>query len=185
MLDINGKEILVNHVVEIRGAYSKSDNSLWVVERVYDDGLWLQKLNKNLTKSKGVYTTKSWPLKSYSNDSQKRYEIDCYNKQHAEIEMLCPYVEPEKKEKKNSNELRILKNGIRKGDHYYPCYYWVGRDNIITVYAKEYGYNALPAELGNIINESDGRVDYFEKSRCYLKEGDRYYNEVLARIQKD
>lgn len=178
--DINNKEIVSGYVVEIKGAYSKSDNGLWYVDHSSDRVVWLQKLNKDMSKAKGKYSSKSWPLRSYANDPWKRREINEYNDANATIEMLCPYVEPPKKEV--SNEIRILKRGIRKGEKYYPCFYWLNSDNSITVYAREYGYDGLPDEIGNVINETNGQIDYFEKSHCYLREGDRYYNEVKAKI---
>jgi hypothetical protein len=180
MNDINNKEILENSVVEIRGAYSKADNGLWLVESVHADRLWLQKLNKDMSKSKGTYNTKNWPLRSYSNDRFKRCEMNQYNREHATIEMLCPYVEPAPK--KISNEMRILKKGIRKGENYCPCSYWMNNDKSITVYARSYG-DHLPSELGNIVNNSDSMTDYFEIDHCYLHPGDKHYDTVLAIIQ--
>lgn len=180
--DINNKEIVSGYVVEIKGAYSKSDNGLWYVDHSSDRGIWLHKLNKDMSKSKGKYTCINWPLRSYSNNRCKRYEINEYNEANATIEMLCPYVEPTPKPE--SNEIKILKKGIRKGDKYYPCYYWKNSDGTVTVYAKDYGYDGLPDEIGNVINETNGQIDYFEKSHCYLKEGDRYYNEVMAVVTK-
>lgn len=189
--DINNKEITAGMVVEISGAYSKSDNGLWYVDHLWcgesyysaydgNKALWLHKLNKDMSKAKGKYSSKSWPLRSHANDPWKRREINSYNEANAKIEMLCPYVEPEKKQV--SNEIRILKRGIRKGEKYYPCFYWLNSDNSITVYAREYGYDGLPDEIGNVINETNGQIDYFEKSHCFLREGDRYYNEVKAKI---
>lgn len=181
MLDMNGKEIKAGFVVEVRGAYSDKDNGLYLV--THTDGLnWvsLHKLNKDMTQSQGKYATHSWPIVSYTNDDAKRYAINSHNRTHATIEMLCPYVEPVKKPV--SNEMRILKNGIRKGEDYIPCYYWLNRDNSITVYARDYSKH-LPRELGDIKNDSDSMTDYFEKDSCELNPGDKHYDKIFSIIQ--
>lgn len=177
--DINGKEIFENVVVEIRGAYGKKHNGLWYVESSHDNGhLWLVKLNKDMSKSKSnsSASSTSWPICSYLNDRQKNREINLYNSLNAVIEVLCPYVEPEKKPV--SNELKITKKGIRKGEDYCSCYYYLNRDNSVTILARHYNQH-IPREVGDVCNESDGMTDYFETDRCVLHPGDRYYDAAL------
>ena len=124
MQDCVGKEVREGFVVEISGAWSKPDNGFWLVERVYNDGgCYLHRLNSDMSKSTrkmGAFT--SWPLKCWSNDIHKRVVIDKHNRENSKIRVLAPWVEPQKKEK--SNELRILKNGIRKGENYCPCLFY-------------------------------------------------------------
>ena len=182
MRDFNGNEITSNMVVEIKDAYSAQDNGLWLVERIYDDSsLWLVKLNKDLSKSKSKYNVRSWPLKSYMNDCIKRYEINQYNQNHAKLFALFPYIEPAQKSKKVSNEVKILKKGIRKGEDYCPCCYWLNRDYSITIISKHYNTH-IPREVGDVRNDSDSMTDYFEKDSCVLHPGDKYYDKVLSQL---
>lgn len=178
-IDIRGREIKVGVVVEIRNAYGKTHNGLWLVEQSHDNGhLWLIKLNKDMRKSKSSSPSSetSWPLHSYMNDPYKRREINQYNEAHAVIEVLCPYVEPEKKPV--SNEIRFTKKGIRKGEDYCSCYYWLNRDGSIHISARHYNQH-IPREVGDVRNESDSMYDYFETDSCTLHPGDKFYKEAL------
>lgn len=79
--------------------------------------------------------------------------------------------------------IKILQNGIKHDNGYTPCFYSMGNnikhsDKCITIYARD--YEDLPAELGDIQNDSDGQSDYFENDRCVLEPGDKFYNEELA-----
>ena len=83
--------------------------------------------------------------------------------------------------------IKILQNGIKHDNGYTPCFYSMGNnikhsDKCITIYARD--YEDLPAELGDIQNDSDGQSDYFENDRCVLELGDKFYNEALAAYNK-
>lgn len=175
--DINGKTFSENMVVEIRNAWGKTDNGLWVVEHAYPDGLWLRKLNKDMRKSTNKLACTGWPLHCYHNDYYKRHEINSYNDAHAEIQVLCPWVEPEAKPV--SNDIKIQKRGIRKGESYCSCWYSKNRDNSVTIYARHYNEH-IPREIGNVRNESNSMIDYFETDSCTLRPGDTYYEAALA-----
>ena len=183
MLDCTGKEIVVGVVVEISGAWSKADNGYWLVETVYPDhGCYLKKLNNDMSLSKReAGASRGWPLKCYHNDRFKRNQINEYNKANAKIQVLCPWVEPQKKEKPKSNEIRILKNGIRKGENYCPCYFWKNNDGSITVHSKHYNTH-IPRELGNVRNESDSMTDYFEKDSCLVTADNPYHAVILKKV---
>ena len=58
--------------------------------------------------------------------------------------------------------IKILQNGIKHDNGYTPCFYSMGNnikhsDKCITIYARD--YEDLPAELGDIQNDSDGQSD--------------------------
>lgn len=83
--------------------------------------------------------------------------------------------------------IKILQNGIKHDNGYTPCFYSMGNntshsDRCITIYARDYEH--LPAELGDVQNDSDGQSDYFESDRCVLEPGDKYYTEALAAYNK-
>lgn len=94
MLDKNGKEIKTGDVVMISGAYFKTDNGLYFVDRSPGDPAWLGayhslwKLNKNGTLCRSKYRLGSWPLSCYVNSYEKRIEANTWNKKHAEIEIV-------------------------------------------------------------------------------------------------
>lgn len=182
-LDIRGNVIESGFVVEIRNAYGKSHNGLWLVDKAYDNGhLWLHKLNKNMTKAKeSPSSSTSWPLHSYMNNPWKRREINSYNEVHAVIEVLCVYKEPKKKPV--SDKLRLTKRGIYKGEDYCSCHYWLNNDGSITIYARHYNQH-IPREVGEIRNESDSMTDYFETDSCTLYPGDTHYEEALRCCSK-
>lgn len=84
--------------------------------------------------------------------------------------------------------IKIMQNGIKHDNGYTPCFYSMGNstkysDRCITIYSRSI-LKDLPAELGNVENDTDGQTDYFESDRCTLEPGDRYYNEALAAYNK-
>ena len=94
MLDKNGIEIMTGDVVRVSGAFFKSDNGLYAVDRSPGDASWigndycLQKINRNGTYSKAKYNICFWPISCYVNDRMKAAECYEWNKEHAEIEIV-------------------------------------------------------------------------------------------------
>lgn len=83
--------------------------------------------------------------------------------------------------------IKILQNGIKHDNGYTPCFYSMGNntrhsDKCITIYARDYEH--LPAELGNIQNDTDTQTDYFDSDKVHLEPGDKYYTEALAAYNK-
>lgn len=83
--------------------------------------------------------------------------------------------------------IKILQNGIKHDNGYTPCFYSMGNntrhsEKCITIYARDYEH--LPAELGNIQNDTDTQADYFDSDKVYLEPGDKYYTEALAAYNK-
>lgn len=84
--------------------------------------------------------------------------------------------------------IKIMQNGIKWGEgEYTPCYYSMGNnikhsDVCITIYARDYEH--LPAELGNIQNDSDYQTDYFDSDKVVLEPGDKFYDEAFAAYKK-
>jgi hypothetical protein len=177
MNDSFGNEIQVGMVVEISDSCIKGDNGLWVVTSVYTSEAYCHKLNKDMRKAKdGPHTTVSWPLHTYLNDPYKRHEANRYNEEHARIRVLCPYVEPAPKPV--SNDIKIQKRGIKKGNSFCSCYYWKGRDGSIYISARHYNEH-IPRELGNVKNDSDAMTDYFETDSLVLTSESPYYQAAL------
>lgn len=175
-------EIKENSVVEISDAFFQKDNGLFVVEKsyTYNDGsqsFYLTKLNKkNMAKTK---TTTSWPLCAYLNDPVKNRQANRHNEQYAKIKFLCPYVEPEKKPV--SNEVKILKHGIKKGENYCPCYFWKNSNETITISSRHYNTH-IPREIGDVHNDSDSMTDYFETDSCTITSENPYYKIILKKV---
>lgn len=177
MNDSFGRIIELGMVVEIAGSCTKKNNGLWVVDQVDTNHIWLERLNKDMRKAKdSPNSTISWPLHSYMNDPWKRREINEYNHQNATIKVLCPWVEPPKKEV--SNKISFQKRGIKKGEDYCSCWYHLNQDGSIRIYARHYNQH-IPREIGNVKNESDSMTDYFETDSCTLYPNDKYYKEAL------
>lgn len=130
---------------------------------------------------RGLGSSNSWPLHSYHNDGFKRNQINSHNQANAKIQVLFPWVEPQKKEKPKSNELRILKNGIRKGETYCPCYFWKNNDGSVTVTSKHYNTH-IPRELGDVRNDSDSMTDYFEKDSCRITSDNPYHSVIMKKV---
>lgn len=83
--------------------------------------------------------------------------------------------------------IKILQNGIKHDNGYTPCFYSMGNntrhsDRCITIYARDYEH--LPAELGNIQNDTDTQTDYFDSDKVCLEPGNKYYTEALAAYNK-
>lgn len=180
MKDSFGTELNVGDVVEISGAYGKQDNATWVVDSIYSDGsAYLHRLNKNMTKAKSN-PVRGWPLESFLNDRFKNAEINSYNKENAKIKYICKWVEPAKKEP--SNKIYIQKRGIKKGDNYCSCYYYLNNDGSITVLARHYNEH-IPRELGDVRNDTDRMTDYFDTDSLKVTKDNPYYRDFLRCIE--
>lgn len=77
--------------------------------------------------------------------------------------------------------VKFLQNGIKTEDgQYIPVYYSIGNDlRTITVYARQYGHR-LPADIGDIENETDTQVDYFETDHVSIGPGNPYWFAAYA-----
>lgn len=83
--------------------------------------------------------------------------------------------------------IKIMQNGIKFDGGYTPCFYSMGNtlnhsDKCIAIYARDYEH--LPAELGNIHNDSDYQSDYFDCDKVYIEPGDKFYDEAVAAYNK-
>lgn len=79
--------------------------------------------------------------------------------------------------------IKIQQNGVKWEGGYTPCFYSTDSlDSCVIIYARDYEH--LPAELGNVQNDTDSREDYFEGDRVKLYPGDKYYSEALAAYKK-
>lgn len=179
MQDKNGKEIEAGMVVEISGAWSKSDNGRFLVDHVYREGdFWMKKLGAKgqLLKDAG----RGWPLKCYSINWELRCKIDAHNEANATVEVVSDtWTAPEAKPV--SNEIRLTANGIYKGEHYAPCYYhYDEKTGEVTIYARKYGCSEIPREMGAVRNDTDTMTDYFDKDSLDLHPGDAWYDRVQA-----
>lgn len=93
MLDKNGIEIKTGDVVEITGAYFKSDNGLYYVNRSAGDAGWygnyhsLHRIAKSGKISTASGATRSWPISIHTNDYMKRIEGNAWNAERATIEV--------------------------------------------------------------------------------------------------
>lgn len=171
--DLNKKEITEGDVVKISNAYTKNDNGIFFVKRTpnskdYGGGtLWLEKLNsKTMEKSKGTYSTCSWPLTSYSNNREYRISAREHNEKNATIEVIGKYDElykiktEELKEKaKNKKPLPLIKElkGIKLNDVF--SYSW-GYDQTNVNYYQVVGFKGkstvLIREISSRMVESKG-----------------------------
>lgn len=94
MLDKNGKEIKTGMIVEVFGAYFKSDNGTYFVEHSGGDPNWLgtdhclKKIGKSGKISTALRTLCFWPISIHTTDRKKRVEGNAWNKKHAEIEII-------------------------------------------------------------------------------------------------
>ena len=94
MTDKNGKEIVTGDIVRITGAYFKTDNSLYFVERSPGDLNWngdiysLRKIGKKGKVSTAKYNICFWPLVSTVNSREKTILANEWNREHAEIEIV-------------------------------------------------------------------------------------------------
>lgn len=183
MLDSFGNEFREGFVCEISGAISKWNNGLWLVRSSYPNYVFLERLNKDLRKSKPNKTSSCrWPLCSYASNRQKAYETDVYNREYAKIKILHEWVEPEPKPV--SDKIVFTKHGIKKGDKFCSCYYCLNNDKSITIYSRHYDQH-IPREVGLVINESDSMTDYFETDRSKIDQNNPYYEQVLRCVVKN
>lgn len=92
MFDKNGKEIKTGDIVEITGAYFKSDNGLYYVDNSPGDASWsgsdhcLHKISKRGKISKAERNICFWPISVFLNDRFKTAQAKIWNAEHAEIE---------------------------------------------------------------------------------------------------
>lgn len=70
--------------------------------------------------------------------------------------------------------IKITLNGIKVNGNYIPCSFSID-DNSVMVYAREYGRNTLPAELGTVRNDTDSREDYFETDHVRVFPQSEFY----------
>lgn len=93
MNDQNNVRIKTGDVVEITGAYFKNDNGLYFVQYAPGDPGWLgnycslRRVRKSGEISAAKYSLCSWPISTYVNDREKRAAADCWNLEHAKIEV--------------------------------------------------------------------------------------------------
>lgn len=79
--------------------------------------------------------------------------------------------------------IKFLQNGIKEDGRYVPVHYYLREgDNAVCVIART--YEDLPAELGEIVNNSDSMTDYFEKDRRYITRDDPRYFAAHAAYRK-
>lgn len=93
MFDKNGKEIKTGDVVEITGAYFKSDNGLYFVDRTPRDPCWtgnaycLKKICRNGQISKAKNNICFWPIEHFVSSRDKRMEAAAWDEKNARIEV--------------------------------------------------------------------------------------------------
>lgn len=91
MKDKNGIEIRTGMIVEITGAYFKTDNGLYYVDNSPGDPTWcgsdysLHKISKHGKISTAKNRTCFWPISVFVNDRVKAAEARTWNKEHAQI----------------------------------------------------------------------------------------------------
>ena len=181
MKDSNGQELHINQVVTVSNTYCKTHSGTYVVDRVDENSAYLKPLNKDMSLSKSKESV-SWPIRMWCNDICKRREGNLHNKQFAQIIGQGDWVEPAPKPKKLG--IKFLQNGIKRDGEYIPVFYSFDvRTQIITIYARSYCAH-LPRELGNVKNESDSQMDYFETDSCRLNPTDAFYKQALTAYQK-
>lgn len=93
MQDKNGTEIKTGTIVEITGAYFKSDNGLYFVDNSPGDPTWsgsehsLKRISKAGKISTAKYSTCFWPIGIFASNRAKAAEARRWNAEHAEIEV--------------------------------------------------------------------------------------------------
>lgn len=94
MTDKNGIEIKAGMIVEITGAYFKSDNGLYFVANAPGDPSWsgrdysLHKISKRGKISTAKNRICFWPIAVFVSDRAKAAEASRWNKEHAAIEVV-------------------------------------------------------------------------------------------------
>lgn len=189
MKDSFNNEIKPNMIVEIKNAFFAIDNARYVVDYVSSyngkESCCLMRLNKNNTKSKSKYNICHWPLISFVSDGEKTYRANKHNREHATIEVLGEWSEPEIKPV--SNDIRFTKTGIKKGEYYCSVFYDISVDKnnkkIIHISARHYDQH-IPREIGNVKNDSDIMTDYFELDHCSIPESNKYFKQAFEACKK-
>lgn len=96
MLDKNGVEIKTGDIVEITGAFFKSDNGLYFVQHSPGDPSWsgrdhsLKRISKSGKISKAKHNLCFWPICVFVSDREKTAKAHQWNKEHATIEVKEP-----------------------------------------------------------------------------------------------
>lgn len=90
----------------------------------------------------------------------------------AAADRMSATAEEPKTKKQPEHGIRFYWNGIRvDGGRLIPCHYSVDHHmehtECVTIYAREYSGD-LPREYFEVVNESDGMTDYFEKDHTTL-----------------
>lgn len=95
MVDNNGIEIRTGQIVEITGAYFKSDNGLYFVACSPGDPSWsgsaysLKKISRTGKISKARRSVCLWPIGVFINNFLKAYEVRRWNEEHARIKVTA------------------------------------------------------------------------------------------------
>lgn len=90
MLDSNGIEMATGMVVEIKNAYFKNDNGLYLITHTPGDESWcgsdygLKRIKRNGEPAK-TNPVAFWPLCSFTSDRFKNASADKWNKENATI----------------------------------------------------------------------------------------------------
>ena len=71
--------------------------------------------------------------------------------------------------------IKITLNGIKVDGEYTPCFFSID-DNAVCVTSREYGSGRIPAELGDVQNDTDSMTDYFDKDHVRVYSGSKFYN---------
>lgn len=92
MKDMNNKEIKTGDIVEIKNAYFKGDNGLWLVENTPDDPNWLGKQIglRKICKNGKIVEKKSvgfWPIMVTVSGYEKKATAKAWNEENATIEI--------------------------------------------------------------------------------------------------
>lgn len=93
MTDKNNIEIKTGDIVEITGAFFKTDNGLYFVTASPGDPSWsgrdhcLKKISRKGKISTAKYNSCFWPIGVFINDRAKAAEARRWNKEHAQIEV--------------------------------------------------------------------------------------------------
>lgn len=96
MLDKNGIRIKAGDIVQVTGAYFKTDNAYYFVEQdgtnpgylADDSQVTLLKIGKTGKISTAKHNIAFFPLHSYTSDRAKNAAADEWNREHAAIEVI-------------------------------------------------------------------------------------------------
>lgn len=94
MTDKNGIEIKTGAIVEITGAYFKTDNGYYLVTASPGDPNWcgsdhsLTKISKAGKLSTAKYRHGFWPIGVFVSDHSKAAEARRWNEEHAQVEVV-------------------------------------------------------------------------------------------------